>query len=229
MKAKIIEIFSSIQGEGKYVGLKQVFVRFFGCPLNCIWCDTPSEKSGPEKDFQEMSVPDVASVIRALGENCHSVSLTGGEPLLYPEFLKELLQSLKPYPARIFLETNGVLFDAFQEISDQVDIVSMDFKLPSSTLDKPLWEAHERFLSLAAAKEVSVKAVISHKTEIADIQKAVEIIARIDDEICFVLQPNFYDLQKGILDRCRRFQEYCLKHLKDVRIIPQVHRLLNIK
>ena len=81
MKAKITEIFSSIQGEGPYVGIKQVFVRFFGCNTKCVWCDT--QKSS----FKEYSIKEAASKIRLLSAYSHSVSFTGGEPLLYKDFI----------------------------------------------------------------------------------------------------------------------------------------------
>lgn len=86
LKGQITEIFSSIQGEGIFVGAKQIFVRFDKCNLSCAFCDERDrpdpEEYGPDKLMQE---------IKALEESKgphHSVSFTGGEPLLYCDFLK---------------------------------------------------------------------------------------------------------------------------------------------
>ncbi|HHQ45091.1 MAG TPA: 7-carboxy-7-deazaguanine synthase QueE, partial [Candidatus Altiarchaeales archaeon] len=73
---KTIEIFSSIQGEGKFMGIPQVFIRLAGCNLSCSWCDTPQSKGGGK----EMSVETVVSEVELLG--IKSVCITGGEPLL---------------------------------------------------------------------------------------------------------------------------------------------------
>ena len=81
--AKIKEIFSSIQGEGPLVGYKQLFIRFCGCNLNCNYCDTDFELNF-SKDF---SAEEILEVINK-NTDCHSVSLTGGEPLLQVDFIK---------------------------------------------------------------------------------------------------------------------------------------------
>jgi len=91
MKAKITEVFSSVQGEGKFVGLSQVFVRFFECHMHCVWCDTPHSIGDTTRKFDRYSVDELYGKINELWDNCHSVSLTGGEPLLHIAFLKELL------------------------------------------------------------------------------------------------------------------------------------------
>ena len=87
MNAKILEIFPSIQGEGKYVGVAQVFVRFFECSMHCSWCDTPNSIGDGKREFKEYFSSELFDTINPLLPGCHSVSLTGGEPLLQKDFL----------------------------------------------------------------------------------------------------------------------------------------------
>ena len=94
IKAKISEVFHSIQGEGKYTGREQVFVRFFECNMRCVWCDTPNAIGDTTRHYQEYSLEELLSEVRGLYPGCHSVSLTGGEPLAQKDFIKELLPSL---------------------------------------------------------------------------------------------------------------------------------------
>jgi organic radical activating enzyme len=126
MKAKISEIFKSIQGEGVYQGTEQVFVRFFGCNVHCSFCDTRLN------NYSEKTVEEVLKDILLLGE-CGAVSLTGGEPLIYADFIKILAAGLKASGKTIYLETNGILHENLKEVIDLTDVIAMDFKLPSST------------------------------------------------------------------------------------------------
>ena len=84
---KIKEIFTSIQGEGPYIGYKQVFVRFCNCNLKCNYCDT---EFTPDGYFEDFSPKELVEYIKRF-ETFHSISLTGGEPLLSVDFLKEFL------------------------------------------------------------------------------------------------------------------------------------------
>ena len=131
METNIKEIFASIQGEGPYIGYKQLFVRFCGCNLNCNYCDTEFGASESEK----YSAEELANIIKE-NLDCHSVSLTGGEPLLNVKFLKEFLPKCE---LPIYLETNGTLYGELAEVIDFVTYVSADIKLPSCTGLKPLW------------------------------------------------------------------------------------------
>ena len=89
MKAPIIEIFSSFQGEGLLIGERQIFVRFAGCNLNCNYCDTNESKS--EKAGRLMTPGEVSEEInKLLTPDCKTISFTGGEPSLYPDFISEV-------------------------------------------------------------------------------------------------------------------------------------------
>lgn len=119
----IIEIFSSISGEGLRQGLPATFIRCAGCNLNCAWCDTP-ESHG---EGTEMSVTEIFTKVS--GGMPRYVIITGGEPLLQEEELRELLIALRDAGYRIEIETNGTLsFTGVQEYAT----ISMDIKCPSS-------------------------------------------------------------------------------------------------
>ncbi|MDZ4172032.1 MAG: 7-carboxy-7-deazaguanine synthase QueE [Methanobacteriaceae archaeon] len=90
MKAPIMEVFSSIQGEGLLIGRRQIFVRFAGCNLNCNYCDTPESRksiAGQQKTLEELQ-KDIMDIITP---DFHSISFTGGEPLLQANFIKTFL------------------------------------------------------------------------------------------------------------------------------------------
>ena len=166
MNAKISEIFSSIQGEGKYAGICQVFVRFFECNMHCVWCDTPASIGDGKRKYTEYSVEDLLNRVDALWDNCHSVSITGGEPLLQADFLKSFCRALHRGNKKIYLDTNGTLPRALEAIIRDIDIIAMDIKLPSSTRQKAYWAQHKEFLQIARRREVFVKVVVSLNTEV---------------------------------------------------------------
>lgn len=232
------EIFSSIQGEGPYIGCRHLFIRFAGCNLTCRYCDTPREVPAKcrvevepgSREFTSIPNPltpeEVAMLLSGLKtDEYHAVSLTGGEPLLYPEFLRELITFLGGARRGIYLETNGSLADELAAVVDRVDIICMDIKLPSATGMRPLWEEHRRFLSTARGKEIVIKAVVSRETPVEEVIMAAEIAESAGAVL--VLQPV------TARDRNRqptpllllRLQALALEIAGDVRVIPQVHRL----
>ncbi len=228
-KAKISEIFHSIQGEGKYTGREQVFVRFFECNIHCVWCDTPSSIGDTTRHYQEYGLEDLLAEVRELWPGCHSVSLTGGEPLVQKDFIREFLPFLKKEGMSSYLETNGIFDQHLAEIIDDVDIIAMDLKLPSSTKCRPYWEEHAAFLRIARQKEVFIKAVVSSDTQKEDIARCVELVAGVDPDISFILQPNYFERQNGALDRCLDYQDYCRQYLSDVRVMSQMHKIWKVR
>ncbi|HSA31857.1 MAG TPA: 7-carboxy-7-deazaguanine synthase QueE [Candidatus Omnitrophota bacterium] len=222
MKIGISEIFLSLQGEGKYIGTPHVFVRLAGCHIRCRWCDT---------DFslkETLSCEDLLGRIKELYHPGCWISFTGGEPLLQAEELSCFLPSLKERKWPVYLETNGILAGPLKKVIDCVDVIAMDIKLPSSAGQGPFWKEHEEFLRAASAKEVFVKTVITPETSDDEFNRAVDLIARRSPEITLCLQPEHSGLFKGALEKCRALQRMAALRLKDVRVIPQVHKLMLI-
>jgi len=221
MQGKITEIFKSIQGEGLYQGIDQIFIRFFGCNLRCAFCDTSLES------YKEMSLDDVVRKIKEFS-GYSSISLTGGEPLLQDAFLESLVRILKDRGNTLYLETNGTLPEQYKRISDCIDIVSLDFKLPSSTRLKDYWHKHREFLRLASKKDVFVKAIITKTTHIEDLRIAAAIIKEIKKEIPLILQPeNLYEDVLGV--KLEHFQRVYKRIIPNIEIRHQLHKKLGIK
>src|SRR5262245_39851096 len=161
MQSEISEIFSSLQGEGPYLGVKQVFVRFGRCNMHCNYCDEVEKMK--EENFTAMSLSQVLHEIGRLEKDKgphHSISLTGGEPLFYTPFLENLLPKLKEKRYGTYLETNGTLPRELDRVMRWCDIIAMDMKPASSTGDRNFEREHEEFLKIAARKEVFVKVVV---------------------------------------------------------------------
>jgi 7-carboxy-7-deazaguanine synthase len=221
-KAKVVEVFSSIQGEGLYLGQTQTFVRFYGCNIDCRFCDEAKKNR-----FKEYSTDELIAII--IKENNKVISFTGGEPLLRAGFLKEILPKLRKKGFLIYLETNGTLKNKLLEIIDFLDIISMDIKLPSSTGARAYWKAHGNFLKEAVRKKVFVKSIIGNKTSLSDIKKAVSIIKKVDKRIFFILQPVTVNSKIRKIKHAQKFLDAANSELDNVRLIPQVHKILGVK
>lgn len=242
MSENIIEIFSSIQGEGKYVGCRQVFVRLEGCNLNCTYCDTENEigrhpvcmveeQAGTHElvSYENpLSAQQVAEIVAHLAGDVphHSLSITGGEPLLHVPFIKELAAHID---LPIFLETNGTLDKALAECIDCISHISMDLKLPD-VLSAPVWDAHARFLEAARAVDVYVKVVVAAQTRAEDVEYAARLVAAIAPETLLILQPvtPYGGCTAPTSARLLELQRIALRHISDVRIIPQTHRMMDL-
>ncbi len=227
--AKIHEIFISVQGEGIFSGKRQLFVRFFGCNLNCAYCDTPQQPN----EAVDCTIDDLFLKIsqKAAPYDIHSISFTGGEPLMQAEFLKNILPKLKQSDYRIYIDTNGTMPKSLESIIDFVDIVAMDIKLPSSTGMHDFWKEHSEFLKIAMKKIVFVKAVITDKTTYEDFYKAVILVRKADPHIAFILQPVSPQFGVNAVDSevLNKFKNIASEYIHKVKIIPQMHKVFGIK
>jgi len=238
-KGWVQEIFASIQGEGLYCGRRQTFVRFAGCNLDCDYCDTPAARdpqpalcrieTGPAsgKLDETLNPIDAAAVVSACARlGSDTVTITGGEPLVQPEFLLDLACKLRQGGYRIHLETNGTLPSQLEQVIKWIDVVAMDMKLPSAAGLEAQWATHAEFLKAASSTEVFVKAVVSDNTGEDEIRTCAQITAGVDGSIPLVIQPAWGKPINGVT--LVRLQQAALDKLADVRVIPQCHRILGL-
>ena len=208
MKAPIIEIFSSFQGEGLLIGERQIFVRFAGCNLNCNYCDTNDSKS--EKSGTLMTPDEVtAEINKLITPDCMTISFTGGEPSLYPQFISEVA---KNFNLKIMLETNGTLPENIGSI-EKLDIVSLDIKLPEhfdGDFDNSIFLNEIKSLNLLIKKSINV--YISNKSNLK-----------------IIIQPSSpLGEWKDINFKLFEFSEVVGQYF-EVSTIPQIHKILDIE
>lgn len=205
LSLRITEIFHSIQGESRPVGLPTVFVRLTGCPLRCHWCDTAYAFQGGQRR-------DIAGILAEVGRyGTRQVCVTGGEPLAQPACL-DLLAALCDAGFAVSLETSGALDIA--GVDPRVMVV-LDIKAPGSGE-----AARNRLANLPLLRSTDqVKVVLRDR---ADYDWAREFLA--SHELpgrCEVLfSPVWGDLD------ARTLAEWILADQLPVRFQLQLHKLL---
>jgi len=242
-KAHVNEVFNSIQGEGPYAGTRQVFVRFQGCPLRCIYCDSTSAQ--PFQSARQVSckytsvllnpvsTKDLAKLVENLWTpSTQHLSLTGGEPLLHSKFILELAQELN---VPLYLETNAMFSRDAQKLKHLVHVVACDIKLPEHRATA----TYELLLSeeLRTVKcfhnspaHVFVKVVVLKETSTEMIEFVAQRLATIDNNLLLVLQPVTPNLKTAQPENSQLMQlmDAAAAHLNQVRVIPQMHVQLGI-
>lgn len=222
-KTFVKEFFVSIQGEGPYVGYKQLFIRFCRCNLKCKYCDTDFLAAGGAKEYSAQELFDAISALDLTG--LHSISLTGGEPLLEAEFLKEFLPLVRPL-GRIYLETNATLPEQFEEIKDLVDIVSADIKLESAAGVKAC--RHDEFFAACAGKDLFAKIVFDSSITDEEISTTAALAKKYGFEL--VLSPVMLGDKMSVTSEfISTVLDKYLKHYDRVRVIPQVHKFIGVE
>jgi organic radical activating enzyme len=255
--ANLVEIFSSIQGEGPDVGTATLFVRFGGCDLRCRWCDSAhtwepvaecrietARGSGQWRTrVNPLPVEEVVAAARFLDVEDHRfVSLTGGEPLLQPAAVRALAEGLRGLGPALHLETHGLAAKALGSVVERIDVISMDWKLASDVRRSSessqgaaadFHDAHERFLEIArGAPRTVVKLVVTPRSRDAEIDEAVARIARVHGGATLVLQPVTPcggTRERPSAERMLALSERVGRRLADVRVIPQTHPIYGMR
>ena len=232
LEAPIVEIFSSIQGEGLLVGRRQIFVRFAGCNLDCNYCDTEDSKS--VKNGELKSVDYVVDRINSLKtEDLHSIYFTGGEPLLYADFIREVIDRIDT-PS--FLETNGTFPNEIKKL-DNLDYVSLDIKLPEhfdGDYNNKIFDREIESVNILLENSIKVycKIVLFPESSLDYIEGlALRISNEINDKdlVSVVIQPvSPISRWKNSKDLLFKFSQAIGKYM-DVLTIPQLHKFLEIE
>ncbi|MGC8867209.1 MAG: 7-carboxy-7-deazaguanine synthase QueE [Elusimicrobiales bacterium] len=220
--AKVSEIFDSFQGEGLFVGQKHIFVRFYGCNLRCSYCDESTKK------WKKMSVFNVVEKIKSLLNKTDVISFTGGEPLLYSDFISNVIKDLG-LNHRYLLETNATLPQSFIRIRKMIDIISADIKLPQYC-GKALWDEHISFLNLSKGKTLYVKLVFDLDVSLSDFRTAVDCVSKVDRKIPFFIQPDSrLIIDKRIVKLIEKLYNIAYEKLFDIRFLPQIHKIFGFR
>ena len=246
----VSEIFVSFQGEGLHAGRRHLFVRFGGCPLRCRYCDTPDSlvpvdacrvlsPDGSHSRQNPLSVDDLEheiATIAAVAPPLHALALTGGEPLMQADFVATWLREHAARAADrlpILLETAGILPARLAQVLPRVTIVSLDFKCPSNTGERPRWDEHEACLAAAvsAGADVYVKMPVDEATELEEVVRGARLVAAFGPRASLFLTPltepdsNRLTIGSSTLERLHAAASAVHR---DVRVLPQLHKVLGI-
>ncbi len=251
VRGNLSEIYLSLQGEGIWVGTPMVFVRLTGCHRRCRYCDTEyalvAERQarfwlGWRKGAPTMIVPNPVSVeqVKAWVDQTAKgvirwVAFTGGEPLLQAGFLSALGAALKEQGYKLLLETEGGLPQPLQKVLPYLDAVAADIKLPSTTGEPLDWTAVNDFLALIAQAGIQacIKVVVTKDMDKAEFLSAVQLVAQVfgDTLVPFILQPVTparLVTETPSVEQLFAWAALAQQFLPDVRIIPQVHKLMQL-
>lgn len=250
MTAFVSEIFSSVQGEGVNIGRRQLFVRFCECHRRCLYCDTNVERTetlriekepGGDQFFDEPNPVHLDRLLERLTEAnrpalAHDdLFITGGEPLLYVDFLVQMLPEAKrQLKLPIHLETSGDKPSEFAQIAPWIDHVLMDIKLPSVTGEAGTWDEHLEFLKqiIQSGTGATIKLVVNADTEQDDLDQAIAILRESKSEFPVVLQPMTATLQSDRVPTAKQVltwqSEMAVALEQCVRIIPQTHKMMGL-
>jgi 7-carboxy-7-deazaguanine synthase len=158
----INSVYRATEGEGIHIGIPQIFVRYQGCHIGCVNCD--SKETWDFDPAFTMSLDEVMEKIEVLSQNViKRVSITGGDPL-HPSHVPSVIALVKELKARnYFVNIEAAGTRVVKEVFDIVDFVSYDFKTPSTEV-RTSKELLGKFLAEYAHK-AQVKAVVSDKKD----------------------------------------------------------------
>ena len=205
IRLRISEIFFSLQGETRTVGLPTTFVRLTGCPLRCHYCDTSYAFSGGDW----MTLYEVVSQVE--GNSAKHVTVTGGQPLAQPNCIP-LLTALCQLGYEVSLETSGAIDIA---AVDKRVVKVMDLKTPASgESDKNLWSNLD-YLST----NDQIKFVICNESDYEWCK--ARILEHKLEQLCEVLlSPSQDELSPALL------ADWILRDQLNVRFQLQLHKVL---
>ena len=209
------EIFASIQGEARNVGVPTTFVRLFGCPVGCTYCDTIQDP----KERRKISIENVVTKVQRI-KGIKNVCITGGEPLIYEEDLLPLVWELLYLDYDVEIETSGCIPIPYEDTPARKRFrYIMDIKCPSSGV--PDKNVYENLLHLSFNDDVVF--VIKDKTDYDFMKK---VLKKYPTNARIYLSPMFKDDKPLIGDK---LVKWMIEDRLDARISVQIHKFLEVK
>jgi len=252
-RGSVAEVFRSWQGEGLLLGRRMVFVRLAGCRVGCRYCDTawafdaPASVAVPgqagARHDNPLDVPQVLALVEAADPagaagGPSPVTITGGEPCEQPEFVAELIDALRharhDAPVReVMLETSGLHREALALLAPRCRWIAADLKLPSATGLPDVLARHAEVLQsgVLPADRTFFKLVADGDTTDAEVAAGAALIARTMPSAPVFLQPVTPLGASPPLPRARldALADILLAARLDVRVVPQVHKVLGVR
>jgi len=221
---RVNEIFLSVQGEGLHVGERTVFVRFYGCPLRCAWCDQPEAlaHTGVGR-FDTLAPEEVLARVRSHPAVLR-LCLTGGEPVIAPkESLLWLLAELRAGSWWTSIETSGSR--VVEDLLDAIDYWTVAPKGRSAeTFDGDPVEAQLPTLRRYAALPPDRRQFKFIVQDPRDVEDAVRTLDALAYRGAVVLQP-----EHGRGDARALFEAWPWTRYPDARLIPQTHKVAGLR
>jgi len=196
---KLVEIFESLQGEGRNAGRPVVFVRFAGCNLSCPWCDTDV------RPRFELSTDEIVAEVRT--HRPKSVILTGGEPTIQPG-MDELVDALKREGLWVGVETNALLSPAWL---GKVDYVACS----------PKFECADRYFAAGALRRANEVRIVASSPDVVDFARRIRSQIEADD---YYISPCDHD---GAIDFATAKE--VLSSLDGFSLSVQLHKILGFR
>lgn len=207
------EVFCSIQGESSDSGLPCIFIRLFGCPVGCVYCDQPQKIDQKKR----VSVERIINMVLKY-KGVKYVCLTGGEPLIYEDSIP-LVWELMHLGYRVSIETSGCV-----PIEDSVYRRSykyvMDIKCPSSGVSEK--NIFENLLHLQSNDEV--KFVIADRK---DYDYMKQVLKKYPTQASILVSPMFDKDQKAVIGE--DLVDWIIEDRLNVRVQIQLHKIIGVK
>ena len=218
---QVVEIFKSIQGEGTLIGSPMVFIRLWGCNMNCTWCDTRYSWAPEFKSITKRDNLTPEALVKYLLDHFPEVTwfnFTGGEPTLWEEEIQQVNKLLQEQSKNTCIQTNGKEWK--EQLFSSLDKVCMDIKCPTSGEISDLSSIGK------LRKQDEIKLVLGSQE---DVDYAKEIISSYQTDASIIIQPvltsdegldAYYDQLKWLIN------EFSSMNTDKIRILPQLHQLL---
>ena len=200
------EIFHTIQGEGRSIGMPTIFIRSSLCNLHCQWCDTAytwnwedtnfATESGTKYRREDQIITSTSGEIAKFVTSefaCSNVVFTGGEPLLQQRDWTTLMQEIQGIclgvPYHFEIETNGTLAPN-KEFLESIHQLNVSPKLANSGVAEALRIKPDVLSQLAALKKADFKFVIETDADFAEMQQLVSDFGIRRDHVFLMPKAN---------------------------------------